>query len=199
MHSSGGIRWRRLDAPGWEEARLERAPDGWRLWGELEFEEEGVPTRLTYRILCDRRWRTRSAAATGEVGGRPVELALTADGRGRWLRSGRSIPEVAGALDVDLSATPSTNTLAIRRLGLRVGESAPARAAWFRLPERRLEPLEQTYSREGEHLYRFDAVVDGQLFSAHLDTDARGWVVRYEGLWEAEERQDGPPVSLDHL
>lgn len=180
------MRWRRLDVPGHEEARVERTATGWRLTGELEVEEEGVATRLWYAIDCDAEWRTRSAVIEGEAGGRPIRFALSADGMGSWTQDGSPVPEIAGALDVDLGFTPMTNTLPIRRLGLAVGESAPVRSAWLRFPELRLEPLEQTYTREAERSFRYRALVDGEPFVARLDTDAFGRVLRYEGLWEAE-------------
>lgn len=184
--SRSHMRWRRLDVPGREDARVEQTPDGWRLTGELNVTEEGVPARLRYRIDCDGAWRTRSARIEGEMGGRPVRFDLAADGAGQWTRDGQPVPEVAGAMDVDLGFTPATNTLPIRRLALAVGESAPVRSAWLRFPELRLEALEQTYTRAAEHAYRYLADVDGEPFTARLDTDAFGRVLRYEGLWEAE-------------
>lgn len=180
------MRWRRLDVPGHEDARAEQSAAGWRLTGQLDVEESGVPARLRYRIDCDHAWCTRSALIEGEAGDRPVRVALTADGAGRWARDGRALPELTGALDVDLGFTPATNTLPIRRLSLAVGETALVRSAWLRFPELRLEPLEQTYTREAEQVYRYVAQVDGAPFTARLDTDAYGRVLRYEGLWEAE-------------
>jgi hypothetical protein len=96
------------------------------------------------------------------------------------------VPDVDGALDIDLGFTPATNTLPIRRLALAVGESAAVRSAWLRFPELRFEPLEQTYTRETAQTFRYRAMVDGEPFAARLDTDPFGRVVRYEGLWEAE-------------
>jgi uncharacterized protein len=180
------MRWRRLDVPGSEEARMTATPTGWILTGRLGYTEEGSLTSLSYRVLCDDRWHTVSAELRGTVGRRLVELLLVSDGEGRWRRDGSPIPSLAGTIDVDFGATPSTNTLPIRRLALAVGETRPVRAAWFRIPELRLEPLEQTYTREADDLYRFDALIDGALFTARLTTDAAGWVLRYEGLWEAE-------------
>ena len=180
------MRWRRIDVPGLEEARVESTGSGWRLTGELDVEEAGLAARLRYVIECDAQWRTRSALIEGEAGGQPVRFALVADGGGNWTRDGVPVPEVAGAMDVDLGFTPATNTLPIRRLALGVGESAPVRSAWLRFPELRFEPLEQTYTREAEQTFRYHALVDGEPFIARLDTDAFGRVVRYEGLWEAE-------------
>lgn len=180
------MRWRRLDVPGREESRADLTATGWRLTGELHVEEAGVRARLRYAIDCDAEWRTRSALIEGQAGGRPIRFALAADGAGHWTRDGAPVPELAGALDVDLGFTPATNTLPIRRLALAIGETAPVRSAWLRFPELRLEPLEQAYTREAERSFRYRAMVDGDPFIARLDTDEFGRVLRYEGLWEAE-------------
>lgn len=185
------MRWRRLDVPGREEARVDHTATGWRLTGKLDVEEAGVAARLRYAINCDPEWRTRSAVIEGEAGGGPIRFALAADGAGHWTRDGTPVPELAGALDVDLGFTPATNTLPIRRLALAVGASAPVRSAWLRFPELRVEPLEQTYTREAEQSFRYRALVDGEPFIARLDTDAFGRVLRYEGLWEAEVAASG--------
>jgi|SRR5688500_1938599 len=179
-------RWRRLDVPGREVATITRTARGWRLTGELDVAEPDDTATLRYAIECDPAWRTRSAVIEGEANGSPVRFSLVADGAGGWTGDGVALPELAGALDVDLGFTPATNTLPIRRLGLAVGESAAVRSAWLRFPELRLEPLEQTYTREAEHTFRYRAIVDGAPFVARLDIDAFGRVMRYEGLWEME-------------
>lgn len=148
------MRWRRLDVPGREEARVERTVSGWHLTGELDVEEEGVAARIRYAIECDPEWRTRSALIEGEAGGSPIRFALAADGNGNWTRDGTPLPELAGTLDIDLGFTPATNTLPIRRIELAVGETAPVRSTWLRFPELRLELLEQTYTRETEQSFR---------------------------------------------
>lgn len=183
--------WRRLDVPGREEARVERMDVGWRLMGELNVTEGGVEARLRYKITCDPEWRTRSAVIEGDVGGEAIRFVLEADGAGNWRRDGEAVPELAGALDVDLGFTPATNTLPIRRLALAVGEHAPVRSAWLRFPEFRIEPLEQIYTREADKFYRYYAWIDGEPFSALLETDAFGRIVRYEGLWEAGRAEPG--------
>ena len=181
------MRWRRVDVPGHEEARIKGSPQGWHLTGELEVHEQEVgPGRLRYSIECDSRWHTRTAAVEGTMGGDSVRFSLTADGEGHWSQDGRSVASFTGALDVDLGFTPATNTLPIRRLALSVGASAVVRSAWLRFPELRLELLEQVYTRQAATVYRYVADVDGAPFTARLDTDAYGRVLRYEGLWEAQ-------------
>ena len=183
---SSRIRWRRLDVPGHEEAHISRTDAGWLLSGEVHAEESGVDAWLRYTIKCNPAWRTLTAAVGGTVDGLPFSLVLTADGAGHWAREGIPVAELNGALDVDLGFTPATNTIPIRRLSLERGASAPVRTAWLRFPELRVEPLDQTYTREDDLRFRYDASVDGAPFTARLDTDQFGRVMRYEGLWEAE-------------
>ena len=180
------MRWRRLDVPGREEARVHRTGNGWQLTGDLHVDESGIISRLQYTITCDRAWRTRSALIVGKASGQPVRFDLAADGAGHWTRDGEPAPEVDGALDVDLGFTPATNTLPIRRLNLAVGANAPVTSAWLRFPELRFEPLEQTYTRETERSYRYRALVDGEPFTALLETDDVGRVLRYGNLWASE-------------
>lgn len=180
------MRWRRVDVPGREEARIDRIADGWRLTGQLDAKAGGITVRLEYVIKCDAGWRTSTALVMGEADGRPVQFAIAVDATGQWTVGGVPQPALAGATDVDLGFTPATNTLPIRRLLLDVGESASVKSAWLRFPELRLEPLEQTYTRHGVLEFSYEALVDGEIFRARLDTDAFGRVLRYEGLWEAE-------------
>ena len=179
-------RWRRLDVPGWEECRIDKTDAGWRLAGKLEVAEAGVHARHSYVIDCDAPWRTRRAHVGGSAGGTPIQFDFTADGHGAWTLNGAPRPEVAGAIDIDLGFTPTTNLVPIRRLEIGVGQETDVRAAWLRFPELRVEALEQTYAREAPQAYRFRAHIDGGMFTARLDTDEFGCVVRYGDLWAAE-------------
>ena len=182
------LRWRRIDVPGREEALVEHVAGGWLLAGELEVEESNVPAVLRYRIECDERWHTRVALIEG-YSGNAIRIELTTDGRGNWMIDGHAAAAVNGAMDVDLGFTPMTNTLPIRRLDLDIGDRANVRSAWLRFPELRLEVLEQTYYRESNRRFVYEALVDGEPFRAALDTDPYGRVLRYEGLWELESAE----------
>ena len=63
----------------------------------------------------------------------------------------------------------------------------PVRAAWLRLPELTLEPLEQSYRRTGDRAYVYES--GHGAFRANLEVDAEGMVVRYGDLWTAEGRR----------
>jgi hypothetical protein len=190
--SKSYMRWRRIDVPGREEARIEQTADGWRLTGQLEVEEGSVSAQLAYLIECERDWRTRLTVVLGSASGARMRFEFGADGAGHWTLNGAPLPLVEGALDIDLGFTPATNLLPIRRLDLAVGERAEVRTAWLRFPGLRVEALEQSYQRDAARVFRYDALVDGERFQARLETDEFGRVLHYEGLWEAESASPGP-------
>lgn len=178
------ILWHRLDQPGHEAARLVFQDSFWRLSGTAVFVHEQQPCRLDYLVICDERWQTISGRVSGWVGNESVQIEIVADPARRWRLNGKEYPDVAGCLDLDMSFSPSTNLLPIRRLGLTVGQEAEVKAAWLRFPGFSLAPLEQRYHRMDATTYRYESA--GGAFVAKLEVNAAGFVTRYPGLWEAE-------------
>jgi uncharacterized protein len=178
--------WTPWEGPGLEHLRLVRSDDGGAVAnGLLIGLQAGRPFRIGYEIRCDRRWRVREVRAAAPNFERPV-LELLTDGEGRWNRpGGEPVPELDGCIDVDISATPFTNTLPIRRLGLKPGQSEELAVAYIRVPELLVGPERQCYGcleaqAEGG-LYRFEALPSG--FTAELPVDAEGLVLDYPGLF----------------
>jgi len=155
----------------------------WRLEGVSIFTFDDHPCRLDYVIDCDPRWSTIGAEVSGWVGEERVDIEVSVDG-GRWTISGRESLGVNGCTDIDLSFSPATNLLPIRRLELEVGTEAPVRAAWLRFPSFRLEPLDQVYRRLDAGTYRYSS--GGGKFVADLKVNAAGFVTLYPDFWVAE-------------
>ena len=163
--------------------RLNVVRDGGRVLATavVEGAENGTPFGVRYEILCDARWRVRSLTVQPLSGGKALELL--ADGQGRWTTGqGDPLPDLDGCIDADISATPFTNTLPIRRLGLRTGESADLKVAYVAVPGLGVEPDGQRYTclKEGE-LYRYESLESD--FVADLRVDADGLVLDYPGLF----------------
>ncbi len=178
------ILWRRLDQPGHDAALLTERATGATLEGMAVFKESGRPCRLHYVVECDAGWRTVSARVTGSLDTTLVDLAIGADGTRAWRFNGQSCPAVHGSADVDLSFTPATNLLPIRRVKLATGQRAEVSAAWLRFPELTLEPLDQVYERVSEFTYRYSSRQGS--FVALLETNATGFVTHYPNLWQLE-------------
>ncbi|HVV51459.1 MAG TPA: putative glycolipid-binding domain-containing protein [Polyangia bacterium] len=177
------IRWRSLHRPGFDRCALEPAPAGARLVGSASYTAESGPARLDYRVACDRAWRTTDARVAGTLAGRTVELAFTRTADALWTMNGAPVSVVRGCLDLDLGFTPATNLLAIRRLALAVGQTAPAPAAWLDVEAGTLSVLPQRYERRSATTYWYEAPSVG--YQALLEVDASGFVTRYPGLWVA--------------
>jgi len=183
------VHYRRLDAPGGEHCRLLAAPDGLRLAGTAVLVDGGAPLTAEYEIACGEGGETRSVRVELARGAAVRRLDLVREPDGRWLLDGREAPALAGCLDVDLSVTPSTNLLPIRRLRLAVGQSAEVTAAWMRFPDLRVEPLSQLYARIADRRYRYES--RGGAFTAELDVDEHGLPIAYPPFWERAAALDG--------
>ena len=177
--------WRRLDLPGHEACRVIALESGWRIVGTAVFLYERQACRLDYTISCDAIWRTLTAKVSGWVGEGVIEVEVLREPSGDWRLNGRDCPEVAGCIDIDLNFSPFTNTLPIHRLDLKIGETAPVRAAWLRFPSFALEPLEQSYERLDNNMYRYES--GGGRFVARVGVDDHGIVTDYGDIWVREE------------
>ena len=175
------ILWQAVESGALERCRLEVGPDGLRLSGIVLTPEHGTPLDVRYRVEAGPDGLTRRVEL--ELDGGANRRVLLADGAGAWRwEGGPGLPEVAGALDVDLTVTPATNTLPIRRLaGLKVGEAADLRMAWVQFPELSVIPSAQRYERLAADRWRF---ASGD-FTAELLVDPDGLVLDYEGLFRS--------------
>ena len=179
------VMWTPWEGPGLEHLRLTTSDGGVVANGLVIGLEAGRPFRISYEIRCDGHWRVREIRAAAPDWERPA-LDLLADGEGRWKRrGGEPVPELDGCIDVDISATPFTNTLPIRRLGLEPNQSEELTVTYIRVPELLVGPERQRYicleAGSNGGLYRFEALPSG--FTAELAVDAEGLVLDYPGLF----------------
>jgi len=181
------ILWRRLDVPGHDAASLREAEGGAELRGMAVFHDEGGPTALHYSVCCDTEWRSTEATVVGWCGARTVELRVRRADATSWTLNGVPCPAVAGCVDLDLSFTPATNLLPLRRLDLAVDQAAEVRSAWLEWPAAVLTPLIQRYARRSVAEYDYEADLPGTAkFVGLLRVEPRGWVLDYADLWQAE-------------
>ncbi len=121
----------------------------------------------------------RCAAGTGR---QKHSLQLRIDENHAWWQDGRQLKALDGCLDIDLSLTPATNTLPIRRLKLAPGERRSLKAARLRFPELKLSVLPQAYTQLGEQQYRYESLASS--FSAVLQVEDLGLFIDYGDYWQ---------------
>jgi uncharacterized protein len=184
--ASGLRAWERADeGVGHSVARLEPDGDGWLAHGVevLAAEPDAGPLACWFRVRLDAGWLTREVDVRALDAGGERTIALRADDERRWTLDGRPRPDLDGCLDVDVAATPLTNTFPVRRLtapdGLAVGERTTLAVAWVAVPTLAVTRVEQTYERLAEARWRYRDDTHGAF---DLTVDADGVVVDYEGL-----------------
>jgi hypothetical protein len=180
------VMWSAWDDPGLEHLRLAMHNDSVVADGIVIGVTEGCPFSVAYDVRCDAGWRVR-AVRLGVPGSEPPGVDLLSDGEGNWTKpDGWAVPELKGCIDVDISVTPFTNTLPIRRLGLAPMESAELTVAYFEGTELQAWPEPQRYTclekSDGGGLYRYLSLDGG--FTADLPVDADGLVLDYPGLFK---------------
>jgi len=143
---------------------------------------EGRDFAMRYRIRCDGAWTLEHACI--EIVGEQRKLELVSNGCGKWSdASGNPLTALDGAIDLDLSASPFTNTLPIRRLQLAKGSSAEIRTAYVRCPDLAIISDPQRYSCiEPLRRYRYESLDSN--FSREIEVDGDGLVITYPGLFK---------------
>jgi hypothetical protein len=183
------VLWTTLELPGLEQLHLVENETGVVADGLVLGIEHATPFRLWYQVRADSDWNVRECLL--QVGGEKGQTVhLYTDGQGHWTdATGVANSTLDGCLDIDISCTPFTNTLPIRRLALAPGASADLLVAYITVPDLSVGPVQQRYtclSRTASGgTYRYEGLESN--FTADLLVDARGLVVDYPGIWKRAE------------
>lgn len=173
--------WQPWNEAGIEHLRVVEEPDGAVADNFLIRVFGNRPVRMRYRIRVDPSWCVREVDVDLWS---PDHLSvnLRSDGQESWVDGdGNALPHLAGCIDVDLTATAFTNTLAIRRLDLAPGGAEEIDVVYIRVPELSIEAVKQRYTCLERHAddarYRYEGLSTG--YRTELDVDDAGFVIDY--------------------
>jgi uncharacterized protein len=180
------LMWTAWEGVGLEHLHFVQEERGAMAEGVVLGVSEGRAFRANYRVECDAQWRVREVELSLLLG-QWQELRLAADGNGHWTDgAGHALEALEGCSDVDLSITPFTNALPIRRLNLKPGESGELLAAYISAMEMNVSPSQQRYTCLQSGLYRYADEGLYRGFSADLTVDEDGLVIDYPGLFRRQ-------------
>lgn len=178
--------WQPAWTTGLEHLTLDETADDIDADGLVLVHDEGRGLRLHYHVHCLPDWRVQGVEAQVE-GDPPARCWLTTDGKGGWLdATGNLVERITGCIDVDIMATPFTNSLPIRRLNMNVGQSREIAVVYIKIPDLKVERAAQRYTflaREGDNARYLYEGLDTD-FKAELLVDSAGLVLGYQGLWQ---------------
>lgn len=179
------IIWSNLTSTGLEHLHLSSRNNVIVADGIVIGVEQDVAFRIRYEIICDIHWQVRkvTVASLGEA---EQAICFVTDGSGNWINEkGEEIPAFQGCLDVDISVTPFTNTLPIRRLHLLQNQALDINVVYISVPEMQLSVKPQRYTcleiTDDESQYKFESL-DAD-FTVILTVDADGLVKDYPALF----------------
>jgi hypothetical protein len=171
--------WRRIDRPGLEILQLRQGGDG--VEGHASIIDAGAGQFSLQAVWkLDSAWRCHSLELRQERRGEAKAL-LIERGQQDWRVDGQTRPDLSDCLEIDVSATPFCNSLALRALGHRSGELT---ALYVDASDLTMQPSRQRYERLSERRWRYVDLGVAKGFEAVLDFDANGLVERYPGLFE---------------
>jgi hypothetical protein len=111
------VEWITEDGSGSETLTLRFENEAWTADGLVR----GADVQYVFRFTAS--WQLQQMLLFRDMD--DPDLWLANDGRGRWGEvNGAERHDLAGCHDIDLLCSPFTRTMAVRRLGLAVGESA---------------------------------------------------------------------------
>ncbi|MBN3819860.1 putative glycolipid-binding domain-containing protein [Paraburkholderia sp. Se-20369] len=174
------VRWASLEGDGIEHLTFARGGDGIVVESAVVGQRYGNAYGLAYRVACDAQWRARYAVLKVMGGG---TLELHGDGLGHWRDgAGQALPELDGCIDIDIAATPYTNSLPIGRLGLARDERRPIDVVYVSTPDLKVSRVQQAYvCLEPGRRYRYEGIF--RDFTAEMEIDDDGLVIDYETLF----------------
>jgi uncharacterized protein len=174
-------RWKRLDVPGLEVMTLSEDAEGWRARSVIA-DGGDEPFGMVCDWRLDTTWRSRSLELSCIDAAGERSLSIARAGPNSWRIDGEARPDLDGCAEIDLSATPFCNGLALKRLGHEPGEMI---ALYVLAPALSVESSRQRYEKLGERKWRYVDLGAAKGFTALLDFDSEGLVRHYEGLFEA--------------
>lgn len=174
--------WRRTDVAGLERLELDLSPDGVLANSTVICAEDGG-FRLDHHWRLTADWRAISLEVErwGPAGYARLELQRTDGG---WMVDGRPRPDLDGAEEPDLSATPFCNTLPIRRTPTAAGARLALDTCFVDGAAMTVARSSQRYERLGPRRLRYVDLGLSAGFEADLAVDGQGLVLLYQGLFE---------------
>ena len=163
-------RWQTWDGDGDETLRLTWENEGWTAIGEVTRE------RVSYVLRLSATWQTRQFLLFRDLD--EPDLWLGTDGSGRWGEmNGAHRTDLDGCTELDLTCTPFTNTLPIRRLQLDDGDAAEIIVGMVDVETLGVVPVRQRYQNLGGRRWRYTNLESG--FETVFGVDDYGLVHDY--------------------
>lgn len=180
------VMWKTFNGVGLEHLLLLKNHENIKVNSVILAMRDNMPVRILYNIYCDLDWKVKKFDIQIFCD-KHKNIILQSDGNGIWTTdSNELVEDLKGCIDIDISITPFTNTIPIRRLLLKVGESKEIKVVYVDIYNYSLTPVKQRYTCLDSNLngykYRYENLNNG--FTAEFFVDKEGVVIDYPDLFK---------------
>lgn len=138
---------------------------------------------MKYQMVLDSAWKFKSLKVQMLTEPHKI-LMLSVDNVGRWFnQNNEHLPDLDGCIDIDISATPFSNSLPLKRLEEQLAIPQQLKVVYINIPELEVSVVIQRYTRISENRYQYQNLVSG--FNAELTIDEQGLVLSYHHFFQA--------------
>jgi len=149
--------------------------------GYITGEGFGKLFQVSYKLTIDPKWQIE-AFHIELLSDTSFSLSFQKNRNNQWVNEqGELLADLNECTDIDISLTPFTNTLPIKRLNLPVGASKEITVIYIDLPSNRYQPVKQRYTNLDNGIYKYENLESG--FTSMLEVDKDGIVINYPGIW----------------
>lgn len=142
---------------------------------------------IKYSIRLSSDWKVQEVKLESSSFEKDV-VYLKSDLNGTWFNEyDEELPELKGCYDVDISVTPFTNTLPIRRLGNTLKSKQNIKVLYLDGLLGRYKKVTQDYLKLSPNLYRYEAGFG--KFKTEIEVDENGLVINYPGLFKRSKNK----------
>lgn len=174
--------WEKQQTTGSEYLELSYQNQTIQVESTVLFLENDVPQRVIYRILLNKNWVVKHLYIMNHTLGKTLSLSTAGDGR--WFNDdGDEIHILNGALDVDISCTPFTNSLPINRLKWTPDEPKLFEMVYISAQDLSVNKVKQMYTlkhhQEDNRTFHYRSAT----FESPVIVDKNGFVLEYPELF----------------
>jgi hypothetical protein len=192
MEAITQLSWKGLEDQTFEHCSITRTPGQMVVQSKIEGAVNNEHTIVEYVLELDNAWMVNSVEVKMT---QPAtrSIKLTHNKYGEWVDSDlHTWPELDGCMELDISLTPFTNTLPIKRLWFKPGESHEIKVVYFDLPAFDIRIQTQRYTYLGDNVFRFESLDTG--YTNEITFNASGFVQHYPELFELQSATSIAPL-----
>jgi hypothetical protein len=183
MDVTTNLNWKGLDDPTVEHCTIIRSTGNIVVKSKIEGLVNNVHTIAEYELQLTTSWIVYSVDLNINNDNTKQSVKLMHNKAGEWTdASMRVVHELDGCIDIDISLTPFTNTLPVKRLCFKTGESRELKMLYIDLHSFDVKAQPQRYTYLGNNHFVFEALDTGYKNEITFTPD--GFVRNYPGLFE---------------